>query len=55
MVDQDLLDGQHRNPIEGSKHLGTAFFHTAKELRQEIEASGLAYEKIVASRALLGY
>jgi len=47
MVDRDLVDGQHRNPVYGSNHLGTAFFHTAKELRHEIESSGLACEKIV--------
>ena len=47
IVDKDLLDGQHRNPVEGSKHLDTAFLHKPNELRQEIERSGLACEKIL--------
>jgi SAM-dependent methyltransferase len=27
MVDRDLMDGQHRNPVEGSQHLTTAYLH----------------------------
>ena len=54
MVDRDLVDGQHRNPVYGSNHLGTAFFHTAIELRQEIERSGLACEKIVGVESAIG-
>jgi ubiquinone/menaquinone biosynthesis C-methylase UbiE len=54
MVDRDLVDGQHRNPVHGSNHLGTAFFHTSKELRQEIESSGLACEKIVGIESAVG-
>jgi ubiquinone/menaquinone biosynthesis C-methylase UbiE len=54
MVDRDLIDGQHRNPVYGSNHLGTAFFHTAIELRQEIESSGLACEKIVGIESPIG-
>lgn len=47
LVDRDLLDGQHRNPVHGSKHLGTAFLHKPNELRQEMERSGLACQKIL--------
>ena len=47
MVDRDLRDGQHRNPVQGSKHLSTAFLHKPNELRREIERSGLACEKIL--------
>jgi hypothetical protein len=47
MVDRDLLDGHHLNPVPGSKHLGTSYFHKPKELHQEIEDSGLACERIV--------
>lgn len=47
MVDRDLLDGQHRNPVAGSKHLDTAFLHKPRELQQEIERSGLKCEKVV--------
>jgi len=54
MVDRDLLEGQHRNPVYGSNHLGTAFFHTGIELRQEIDSSGLACEKIVGIESPVG-
>ena len=47
MVDGDLLDGQHKNPVPGSKHLGSAFLHTPTGLRQEIESAGLRCEKIL--------
>lgn len=54
MVDQDLLDGQHRNPTQGTNHLGTAFFHKSSELRQEIESSGLVCEKILGIESPIG-
>jgi len=47
MVDRDLLDGYHLNPVPESKHLGTAYLHKPKELAQEIEDSGLVCERIV--------
>jgi 2-polyprenyl-3-methyl-5-hydroxy-6-metoxy-1,4-benzoquinol methylase len=47
MGDGDLLDGQHRNPVPGSKHLGSAFLHKPAELRQEIEGADLRCEKIL--------
>jgi len=54
MVDRDLLDGQHRNPIEGSQHLDTAFLHRPNELRQEIERSGLVSERILGIEGPIG-
>jgi ubiquinone/menaquinone biosynthesis C-methylase UbiE len=47
VVDKALRDGQHRNPLRRSSHLGSAFFHTPGEVRQEIEQAGLVCERIV--------
>jgi hypothetical protein len=47
MVDRDLMDGQHRNPDEANKHLGTAFLHSPQELRLEIQEAGLKCEKMI--------
>ena len=47
MVDRDILDGQHRNPVRGSTHLATAYLHRPTEMRHEIEASGLLCEKVI--------
>ena len=54
MVDRDLLDGQHRNPVPGSKHLSTAFLHLPSELRQEIDGAGLRCEKVIGIEGPIG-
>lgn len=54
VVDRDLLNGQHRNPVAGSKHLSTAFLHKPCELRREIDASGLLCEKIIGIEGPVG-
>jgi hypothetical protein len=54
MVDRDLQDGQHRNPVPESKHLGTAYLHKPSELRLEIEKSGLKCEKILGIEGPIG-
>jgi ubiquinone/menaquinone biosynthesis C-methylase UbiE len=42
IVDQDLADGQHRNPdpVGRPEFFTTAYFHTPDGLRQEIEQAG---------------
>ena len=42
IVDQDLLDGQHRNPdpVGRPEFFTTAYFHTPDGLASEIEESG---------------
>jgi len=42
IVEQDLADGQHRNPdpVGRPEFFTTAYFHTADALRQEIERAG---------------
>jgi ubiquinone/menaquinone biosynthesis C-methylase UbiE len=46
VVDGALRDGQHRNPLRRSSHLGSAFFHRPSDLRGEMERAGLVCEKI---------
>lgn len=43
IVDQDLADGQHRNPdpVGKPEFFTTAYFHTPDELKQEVEQAGL--------------
>jgi SAM-dependent methyltransferase len=41
IVEQDLRDGQHRNPTERLDYFTTAYFHRPDELADEIRAAGL--------------
>ena len=47
MADQDLLDGQHRNP-DDKAYFTTAYFHHPLELKAEILSAGFALETLVA-------
>src|SRR5262249_2220962 len=42
IMDRDLADGQHRNPdpVGRPQFFTTAYFHTPRGLRQEIEQAG---------------
>jgi ubiquinone/menaquinone biosynthesis C-methylase UbiE len=42
IVEQDLRDGQHRNPTERLDYFTTAYFHRPEELAAEVRAAGLA-------------
>jgi ubiquinone/menaquinone biosynthesis C-methylase UbiE len=42
IVEQDLRDGQHRNPTERLDYFTTAYFHRPEELAEEVTAAGLA-------------
>jgi ubiquinone/menaquinone biosynthesis C-methylase UbiE len=42
IVQQDLRNGQHRNPTNNPQYFTTAFFHHPDELRSEIEEAGFA-------------
>jgi ubiquinone/menaquinone biosynthesis C-methylase UbiE len=48
IVQQDLLDGQHRNPTNHPRYFTTAFFHHPVELKAELEAAGLCHEQTQA-------
>ena len=42
IVEQDLRDGQHRNPTGRLDYFTTAYFHRPEELADEVLAAGLA-------------
>jgi SAM-dependent methyltransferase len=44
IVEQDLRDGQHRNPTERIDYFTTAYFHHPEELRTEVLQAGLVLE-----------
>jgi len=47
ILEQDLRDGQHRNPTDRLEYFTTTFFHHPDELQREIEAAGFQLEKLV--------
>ena len=42
IVEQDLRDGQHRNPTDRLDYFTTAYFHRPEELADEVQTAGLA-------------
>jgi SAM-dependent methyltransferase len=42
IVEQDLRDGQHRNPTDRLDYFTTAYFHRPEELAAEVQTAGLA-------------
>ena len=54
IVEQDLVDGQHRNPTGNPAYFTSTFFHHPDEIIQEIEESGLTLEKIMAVESIGG-
>jgi len=42
IVEQDLRDGQHRNPTDRLDYFTTAYFHRPEELADEVRSAGLA-------------
>ncbi len=42
IVEQDLRDGQHRNPTGRLDYFTTAYFHRPEDLREEVVATGLS-------------
>ena len=40
--DQDLIDGQHRNPTDTLDYFTTAYFHRPEDLRAELEEAGFS-------------
>jgi ubiquinone/menaquinone biosynthesis C-methylase UbiE len=45
IVQRDLTDGQHRNPMNHPAYFTTAFFHLLQELENEVQESGFLYER----------
>jgi len=48
MIERELIDGQHIRPEKYNNFIARAFFHTPKELKNEIEEIGIIYEKTLA-------
>ena len=46
IVEQDLRDGQHRNPTARLDYFTTAYFHRPDELGDEVRAAGLVLEGV---------
>ena len=46
IVEQDLRDGQHRNPTARVDYFTTAYFHRPEELGEEVTAAGLILERV---------
>lgn len=44
IVEQDLRDGQHRNPSNHPDYFTTTYFHRPGELAEEVTAAGLRHE-----------
>ena len=40
--DQDLIDGQHRNPTDTLNYFTTAYFHRPEDLHAELEEAGFS-------------
>jgi ubiquinone/menaquinone biosynthesis C-methylase UbiE len=48
IVEQDLEDGQHRNPTDNLLYFTDAFFHRPEELATEVEEAGFKLLNLVA-------
>lgn len=46
IVEQDLSNGQHRNPTDRVDYFTTAYFHRPEDLRAELEGAGFAIEGV---------
>ena len=44
IVEQDLREGQHRNPTDRLDYFTTAYFHRPDDLRAEVQSAGLELE-----------
>jgi SAM-dependent methyltransferase len=44
IAEQDLRDGQHRNPTGDPRYFTTTYFHKPEELKEEAEEAGLRHE-----------
>jgi ubiquinone/menaquinone biosynthesis C-methylase UbiE len=48
IYEQDLRDGQHRNPTDNTAFFTTAYFHYPQELIDELLESGFRFEALLA-------
>jgi ubiquinone/menaquinone biosynthesis C-methylase UbiE len=50
--DQDLIDGQHRNPTDTLEYFTTAYFHRPEDLRAELENAGFSQVDVMGVEGL---
>jgi SAM-dependent methyltransferase len=50
--DQDLSDGQHRNPTDTLDYFTTAYFHRPEDLRAELENAGFSQVDVMGVEGL---
>jgi SAM-dependent methyltransferase len=55
IVEQDLKDGQHRNPTDRPEWFTTAFLHYPSEVAQEAEEAGLHVCEVLGLEGLAGW
>jgi SAM-dependent methyltransferase len=55
IVEQDLADGQHRNPDDRPHWFTTAYFHHPDELRSELQEAGLSVLDLVGVEGVAGW
>ena len=48
LLKQDLISGLHENETENPDYFTTAYFHTPSQIKEEIQESGLQFEKLIA-------
>ena len=48
IIQQDLRDGQHRNPTLNPQYFTTAYFHCPDELKREVEEAGFQTTQLFA-------
>lgn len=48
LVEQDIIDGQHRNPTQQKGYFTTAFFHHPDEIRAEVIEANFELEALLA-------
>jgi hypothetical protein len=54
IMNQDLIDGQHRNK-EGKSYFTTSFFHSIEELKNEVMESGFELSGLFAIESFAEY
>lgn len=54
IVEQDLINGQHRNPTENPAYFTSAFFHHPEDIKAEIQEAGLKLEQLLPIESVGG-
>jgi hypothetical protein len=52
IIDQDLTDGQHRNPTGRPDYFTDAYFHEPSELKREVEKAGFSSCRVLEVEGL---